>query len=183
MSPTFVCTNLIKLFNDTYYLNIYKTPNLSKSWVPEFCGGLYMIHWHRVSLFFTPHFWTTPTMFWSQISTCCWWFRNPKQLPGIYKTLVNNGIFTTKLNSFFRRISEPIDDVSTATCLSFTDFLDIHVALQHCFTPRLGWSVGVSVVVSGLGNGFPMVPKSLWILFLLNIQIKMGHVKLVFLTM
>ena len=38
---------------------------------------------------------------------CCWWFRNPKQPPGIYRPPVNNGIFTTKLNSFSGRISEP----------------------------------------------------------------------------
>ena len=38
----------------------------------------------------------------------CWWFRNPKQPPGmVLKPVVNHGIVTTNLNWWVYRISEP----------------------------------------------------------------------------
>ena len=50
----------------------------SKWWVEFEFERTEFSHWKKVNGF---------------IMGCyCWWFRNPKQPPGIYKTLINNGI-------------------------------------------------------------------------------------------
>ena len=80
--------------------------------------------------------------------------------PYSYRYLGNNGIFTTKLNQFSRRISEPSTTYQrqrASLSQTFWTFTWPFRTVSPLGSADPWWFP----VASGLGNGFPMFPKNL----------------------